>query len=188
MLKPYMIVGGCLVAAGALAVGPAGAAAQERGGPGFSGHEMMAQAQEPEARGPMMRSDRGERSERFARWRERRLARRMEILDTDKDGKVTLEEIHAEQRRLISAADVDGDGELSVEEFRRRGRWLLRLRTVSFFDMLDANGDGKLSVAEINDPSARWFARHDENSDKALDADELGKSGWHRGHRRGRHR
>jgi Ca2+-binding EF-hand superfamily protein len=117
--------------------------------------------------------------------RERRMARRIELLDTNKDGKVSIAEIHAEQKRLLGAADVNGDGMLSVEEFRRRGRWFISLRTISFFDMLDSDGDGQISEKEMTDPSARWFSRYDANKDKALDSDEFAKSG-RRGDRQGR--
>lgn len=187
MPKPYLIAAGCMVAVAALAVGAVPSMSQERGAPGPGGRGMTAQPHQPGA-GPMMRSEGDRRGEWREQRRQRRLARRIEILDTDKDGKVSLAEIHAEQRRLMAAADVDGDGQLSAEEFRRRGRWFLRLRVVSFFDMLDADGDGKLSAAEINDPSVRWFGRHDENKDQALDGDELAKSGWDRGRWRGRRR
>jgi Ca2+-binding EF-hand superfamily protein len=119
-------------------------------------------------------------------WRERRMARRMAILDTNSDGKVTQAEIEGELKRLIAAADVNGDGKLSADEFRRRGRWFLRLRTVSFFDMLDADGDGQVSAAEMLSPTGRWFKRHDEDKDKALSGEELNKSSWHHGRGRGR--
>lgn len=187
MPRSYIVAAGCLVAVAALALGTAGSGAQERGAPAQGGQERTAQ---PEHRGAghTMMHGHGEGRDWGDERRQRRLMRRVELLDTNKDGKVSLEEIHAEQKRLMAAADVDGDGALSVEEFRRRGRWFLRLRTVSFFDMLDADGDGSLSAAEINDPSARWFTRHDENKDKALDNDELAKSGWDRGRWRGRRR
>jgi Ca2+-binding EF-hand superfamily protein len=114
------------------------------------------------------------------------MARRMAILDTNSDGKVTQAEIEGELKRLIAAADVNGDGKLSADEFRRRGRWFLRLRTVSFFDMLDADGDGQVSAAEMLSPTGRWFKRHDEDKDKALSGEELNKSSWHHGRGRGR--
>ena len=96
------------------------------------------------------------------------MPRTLQILDTNHDGKVTLDEIRAEQKRLLGAADLDGDGKLSVEEFRRRGRWFQRLNTTTLFDLLDANGDGQLTTEEIASPSARWFKRYDRNGDGGL--------------------
>ncbi len=182
------------VAAVALMLSTVSAGAQDRRGPpagmgpgsGPHGPGMMTQGAGPggNAAAPNRES---RRQGRYERRRERRLNRRIELLDTNKDGKVSLAEIHGEQKRLMGAADVNGDGQLSVEEFRRRGRWFIRLRTISFFDMLDTNGDGQISEKEMTDPSARWFTRYDENKDKALDRDEFSKSGW-RGRHRGGHR
>ena len=178
MIKPLMFTTACLTAAAALAlvlsVSPPHAQERPRADP---------QRPAMERAGDGQRGDGGWRERRRAR----RHARRVEILDTNGDGKVTLAEIQGEQRRLLGAADVNGDGTLSVAEFRRRGRWFIRLQTISFFDMLDANGDGQISAKEITDPTARWFARHDENKDKALDGDEFSKSGWHSGRRGRRH-
>ena len=99
--------------------------------------------------------------------------RSLQVLDVNQDGKVTMDEITAEQKRLIGAADLDGDGKLSVEEFRRRGRWFQRLHTTTLFDLLDANGDQTLSAEEIANPSARWFKRYDKNADGGIVADEV---------------
>ena len=107
----------------------------------------------------------------------------LSVLDTNADGKVTLDEIEAEQKRLIGAADLNADGTLSVEEFRRRGRWFQRLHTTTLFDLMDANGDQVLSAEEIAAPSARWFKRYDKNADGGIVADEvpqLQKSDRHR--------
>ena len=108
--------------------------------------------------------------EHFERFRTERY---IELFDTDGSGSVSLEEIIAEQKRLILATDVDGDGKLSVEEFRRRGHLFQMLRATSVFHMLDADGDRELTAAEIAAPSQRWFSRYDENSDGGLDADEI---------------
>ena len=108
--------------------------------------------------------------ERFERFR---IERYIELFDTDGSGTVSLEEITAEQGRLIQATDVDGNGKLSVEEFRRRGHLFQMLRATTVFDMLDANGDRELTAEEIAAPSQRWFLRYDENSDGGLDADEI---------------
>jgi Ca2+-binding EF-hand superfamily protein len=173
------------VAAVALMLTAGAAGAQDRQGPppgmgpggGAHGPGMMAQGAQPD--GDKAAPDReARRKGRDERHRMRRVSRRLQLLDTNKDGKVSLAEIHAEQKRLMAAADVNGDGKLSVEEFRRRGRWFLRLRTVSFFDMLDTDGDGQISEKEMTAPSARWFKRHDENKDEALDGEEFSKAGW----------
>jgi Ca2+-binding EF-hand superfamily protein len=108
----------------------------------------------------------------------------LQVLDVNNDGKVTQDEIMAEQKRLIGAADLDGDGKLSVEEFRRRGRWFQRLHTTTLFDLLDANGDQILSAEEIANPSTRWFKRYDKNGDGGIVADEVPQLQDRRGNRR----
>ena len=101
-----------------------------------------------------------------------RASRTFQLIDTNNDGKVTLDEIRAEQGRLIGAADVDGDGKLSVDEFRRRGWWFQRMHTSTLFDLMDANGDAVLTADEISAPSARWFKRYDKNADGSVTAGE----------------
>ena len=54
-----------------------------------------------------------------------RQSRMIQMMDTDEDQKVTIDEIKAEQKRLIAASDLNGDGKLDVKEFSRRG-WLFR--------------------------------------------------------------
>lgn len=102
----------------------------------------------------------------------------MHILDTDGDGKVTMAEIAAEQKRLIGAADVDGDGKLSADEFRRRGRWFQRLHVMTLFDLVDVDGDGSLTADEFAAPSRRWLKRYDGNGDGALTSEEHPVRRW----------
>ena len=130
------------------------------------------------AGGPALAQD----SNQNDRPRESRFVR---FLDTNGDGKVSLAEINAEQKRLIAASDVNGDGKLSVDEFRRRGRLFMRLHATTLFDLMDANGDKELTEDEITKPSARWFARYDENGDGSLVSDELPQRRWGRHGRRG---
>jgi Ca2+-binding EF-hand superfamily protein len=93
--------------------------------------------------------------------------------DANQDSKVSLAEITDEKNRLIAAADVNGDGVISVDEFRRHGRSFMRFRATTLFDLMDINGDGQLTTEEIVNPSARWFARYDVNSDGLLDSTEV---------------
>ncbi|MBM3508937.1 MAG: hypothetical protein FJX61_02190 [Alphaproteobacteria bacterium] len=121
---------------------------------------------------------------------EHRFGRLIALLDTDGDGKISAEEIAAEQKRLFTAADVNADGKLSPDEFRRRGAWFQALSVVTLFDLLDTNGDSAVTLDEIQNPSKRWFKRYDTNNNGKLDDDELaqhgrgvGDSPWRHGRR-----
>ncbi|MEE8516519.1 MAG: hypothetical protein V3T02_07775 [Alphaproteobacteria bacterium] len=114
-----------------------------------------------------------------------RLVRRF---DTNEDGKVTLKEITAYQKRLMSAVDVNGDGTLSDKEFRRGARMIRRFSTTTMFDLLDTNGDRKLSADEVTGPTTRWFTRYDANANGVMEAGELPERRRGRGGRRGHRR
>jgi hypothetical protein len=101
------------------------------------------------------------------------LSRTFSLLDTNGDGSVSLDEIKAEQARLIGAADLDGDGKLSVDEFRRRGWWFQKLQTTTLFDLMDANGDQVLTADEVANPSARWLKRYDKDADGGVTPAEV---------------
>lgn len=111
-----------------------------------------------------------------------RLARHF---DTNEDGKVTLKEITAYQKRLMGAVDVNGDGTLSDKEFRRGARVFRLFSTTTFFDLLDTNGDRKLSADEVTGPSTRWFTRYDANKNGVMESGELPERRRGRGRRRG---
>lgn len=114
-----------------------------------------------------------------------RLARHF---DTNEDGKVTLKEITAYQKRLMGAVDVNGDGTLNDKEFRRGARVFRLFSTTTLFDLLDTNGDRKLSADEITGPTARWFSRYDANANGVMEAGELPERHRGRGRRGGRRR
>ena len=124
---------------------------------------------QPRPGGPPEQRGGGDHAERF-----------VELYDTNKDGKVSVEEIAAEHRRLFGAADVDTNGQLSADEFRRRGHLFQMVGATSLFDMLDANSDGQLSVDELVAPSRRWFKRYDANNDGAMEATEVPSRGRRR--------
>ncbi len=108
--------------------------------------------------------------------REQRWAERfIDLLDTNGDDKVSVAEIADEFGRLFGAADIDGDGNLSPDEFRRRGRLFQSVGAVTLFDMFDADGNQLLTLGEITAPSGRWVTRYDQNSDDALDLEEVSR-------------
>lgn len=140
-------------------------------GPGHQGGQMHGGQMHGGAGGDKKMSP---RSKRFNR-----------LYDLNNDGKVTIDEIGNDQSRMFGALDINSDKALSVDEMRRRGRSLQIWRTVTMFDLLDADGDGKISIAEIQGPTKRWFVRHDTNKNGILEADEIpsGRRGRGRGHR-----
>jgi hypothetical protein len=111
----------------------------------------------------------------------------IQLMDTDDDQKVSVDEIKAEHKRMIAGSDIDGDGKLDVKEFKRRGWMFRRPPTTTLFDLLDADGDQTLSAEEISAPSERWFKRYDANNDGQIEAAELPQYGRRDRHeRRGR--
>ncbi|MDD4339966.1 MAG: hypothetical protein PHV00_09830 [Syntrophales bacterium] len=86
-----------------------------------------------------------------------------EQLDTDRNGKLELNELDAAAVKLFRDADVNRDGVLDRHEFKRiQGQ-------SSSFDDLDANRDEKIDLGEIRRSAALRFDRHDLNQNGALD-------------------
>ncbi len=75
---------------------------------------------------------------------------RFEMLDRNKDGKVTLEEVPEQFRdRIKPLFDRSGKTELTFEEFTRQALGGARPDPAELFKRLDANSDGKLTKAEL---------------------------------------
>lgn len=108
-----------------------------------------------------------------AQERSRGPQRMIDALDADKDDRLSLAEIEAEQKRLFGMVDANGDGVLSVEEFRLRGGQLSRFGAFTLFDLLDINGDQMITVEELAAPTERWHRRYDTNGDGALETVEM---------------
>lgn len=117
--------------------------------------------------------------------------KRMERLDTNKDGAISLKEMTAQTTERFSSADADDDGTITVEEltehlqrraFERRARHMLA--------RLDYDGDGKVTVSELENRAAKRFALMDANDDGQVSAQELRASKrFAKRHRKGnRHR
>ncbi|MBU1228410.1 MAG: hypothetical protein KKA55_00550 [Proteobacteria bacterium] len=106
-------------------------------------------------------------------------------LDTDKNGRLTLDEVlaHAKKQSArvapfrISDADLDGDGRLSAEEQRKAG--IQGLEGFGAVDLkeLDVHGDGYVSREDLDEFFRRKhreaFARADADQDGVLRPDEF---------------
>ncbi len=95
----------------------------------------------------------------------------LQELDTNKDGRVTRDEMLAGAHTKFQAADANHDGRVTQEELHA----LFGHMKSEHFARSDKNGDGKLSADEVPRMPAGVFARLDANHDGALSADELAK-------------
>ncbi|MDH3716985.1 MAG: EF-hand domain-containing protein [Planctomycetota bacterium] len=84
------------------------------------------------------------------------------IMDTDEDGKVTLEEFQAFYKEVFKKKDKNGDGVLDEEEFANPDA----------FEFTDKNKDGKIDPAEDEALRAHHFKKLDQNGDQHLTLDE----------------
>jgi hypothetical protein len=97
----------------------------------------------------------------------------IERIDTNKDGKITKEEIAAFDGDSLKKYDANGDGALSLDEFDAFFRDLTRPVTVRAFQFVDKDGDAKVTLDEFSLPGDRLVKALDRNGDGTLDANEL---------------
>lgn len=104
----------------------------------------------------------------------RDLGARMDMMDLNGDGQVTLDEVRGAFAARFAEHDTDGDGSLSQSEMARRAQAKAVERSARRFARLDADGDGEISKAEWpGDRAARMFDRLDANDDDMVSAEEL---------------
>lgn len=114
------------------------------------------------------------RSARF----EAALKKRFEGLDTNRDGKLTADELPPERREFAMRADANKDGAVTFDEFAARPRQFLVRRIEAEFKALDADGDGKLTKAEADAARGKpmLLLLADANKDGAVTKEELAKA------------
>ena len=96
-------------------------------------------------------------------------------MDTNGDGKVTLDEMRAGAKQRFTELDADKNGVLSQAELNKNGH------PHRLMERADANKDGQVTLAESIAAVDGFFKKLDKNNDGALTGDEL-KFHGHRGH------
>lgn len=106
--------------------------------------------------------------------------RRMERLDANKDGKVTLPELTQARQNWLTEVDGNKDGAATRAELEAHAKAQHQKRIKTMFERKDANKDGRLTRDESRMP-ARWFERADANRDGAVTGAELAQAPKHAG-------
>jgi len=94
--------------------------------------------------------------------------------DTNKDGKVTKDEVDAVRKASVASADANNDGKLSADEIAaiEIARMTARAndRAARMIVEMDTDGDGMLSVSEliVRPAPGRMFDRMDSDGDGAV--------------------
>ncbi len=88
--------------------------------------------------------------------------------DSNKDGRVTLDEARAAQRRMLERFDADRDGKLGFAEIEAMPE-----RMAGRIDRLDADGDREVTSAEMDAAAEARFRRRDKDGDGVLSGEEL---------------
>lgn len=113
---------------------------------------------------------------------------RFDLIDTDKDGKLSEAELVADRAARFAQADTNGDGKLTAEEMAALGANGHAKRAGKMISRLDTDGDGALTLAEMSASKRgeKMFARMDADGDGALSKPELEKAREHMRDRAGR--
>lgn len=111
------------------------------------------------------------------------LKKRFEALDTNRDGKLTADELAPERKDAILRADANKDGAVTFDEFAARSRQFLVRRVEVEFKALDADHDGKLTKAEVDAARGKpmLLLIADADKDGVVTKDELAKAFASRG-------
>lgn len=118
------------------------------------------------------------------------IKRFFETADTDKDGKLSEQEIETARNERFESNDTNGDGKLTLVEFEALFRDITQPVTVRVFQFLDPDGDAMISKEEFDRPTSRFVEHLDRDGDGMLSpGDRRGgfhRSGFHGGREHGK--
>ena len=96
-----------------------------------------------------------------------------ERYDTNKDGKISQEEIDANRTSWLGEFDGDKSGALALTEFQNLWLKARNEQMVREFQQFDRDGNGQVTLDEYKLPLSKIVAEMDRDKDNALSDDEL---------------
>ena len=96
-----------------------------------------------------------------------------EAFDTNKDGKLTQDEINAVRDQRLAQFDANKDGQLSLEEYKALWLDAMQRPMVRGFQSNDTDGNGQITKDEFRERFAHVIVRLDTNRDGAVTREEV---------------
>ena len=96
-----------------------------------------------------------------------------ERYDTNKDSKISQDEIDANRSASLTEFDADKSGTLALAEFQSLWLKAHNQQMVRDFQRLDRDANGQITAEEYKLPLANLVAQLDRDKDKAISADEF---------------
>lgn len=96
-----------------------------------------------------------------------------ERYDSNKDGKITQEEIDTNRTQWMNEVDANKDGKLGMDEFQNLWLRAHRERMVREFQQFDRDGDAAVTLDEYRQPLSNVVTEMDQNNDGVLSQDDL---------------
>lgn len=108
-----------------------------------------------------------------------------DAIDTDSDGKLSMDELAAHRLAEFTAADTNSDGALDATEMaahhQARMEAMMAERAAHMIENRDNDGNGTLSADEFGEgPGQEHFARIDTDNDGAISKEEAEAAMQHR--------
>lgn len=102
-----------------------------------------------------------------------RSEKRLQRLDANRDGKLTVEELAPVIRRRTAAVDSNGDRALTAAEIEAAMQKRIEKRRDRIMALMDADKDGTITEAEMDAVLADMFDKADTDDDGAVDLAEI---------------
>jgi Ca2+-binding EF-hand superfamily protein len=97
-----------------------------------------------------------------------RMIEMLQGMDGDRNGVISADEFRTGHEDRLSDVDTDGDGRVTLEEMETRAIERVREHIGERFSRLDADGDGAVSAEEFAAQTDQRFARMDRDEDGNL--------------------